>query len=120
MYILGINSSARSQLLQDLDPGSKPTGWAAFRMMAEVSKIMADPELAGLIDLEGYSSNLWIAPHVSCMTYLVKGATMLNIVLSHRDQIDTTGFAVEDYQTTVKRLFTDFEPRQVNQRHQPL
>ncbi|KAK5989206.1 FAD-dependent monooxygenase OpS4-like protein [Cladobotryum mycophilum] len=107
----GINSSARSQLLQSLDPGSQPTGWAAYRLMTEVSKIKADPELAPLADLETHSSNFWIAGDKSCMTYLVKNATMLNIVLSHHDDIDTSKFSQEEYSDTVDELFKEFEPR---------
>lgn len=111
--VVGINSFARSQLLGSENPGAQPTGFAAIRMMAEVSKIKADPALAGLVDLETNSSNFWIAPEVSCMSYLVKDATMLNIVLSHRDEVDTTDFTVEGYRELVKKLFKDFEPRSV-------
>lgn len=109
MFITGINSFARSQLLQSLDPGARPTGWAAFRMMAEVSKIKADPETSSLADLDSYSSNFWVAPDVSCMIYLVKDATMLNIVLSHRDNVDTGDFTYEQYKKMVDELFQEFE-----------
>ncbi|KAJ5085520.1 hypothetical protein N7532_010291 [Penicillium argentinense] len=44
----GINSTTRSQLLQEADPDIKPTGWAAFRMMAEISKIKEYPEMTDL------------------------------------------------------------------------
>ncbi|KAL7800471.1 hypothetical protein V8C43DRAFT_208105 [Trichoderma afarasin] len=107
----GINSLARSQLLGSRDPGSQPTGWAAFRMTAEVSKLKADPVTSNLIDLQSRSSNWWIAPHISCMTYLIKDATMLNIVLAHRDNINTKEFTTEEYNKTVRSIFKDFEPR---------
>ena len=82
-------------------------------MMAEVSKIQADPVTADVANLQSYNSNLWIAPDRSCMVYLIKDATMLNIVLSHRDDIDTTNFTLEQYETVVDELFQDFEPRSV-------
>ncbi|CAI7678906.1 unnamed protein product [Penicillium pancosmium] len=106
----GINSFARSQLLQDADPGSQPTGWAAFRMMAEVSKIKDDPQLRELgIDIP-CNSNFWIAPNRSCMTYQIKDATMLNIVLSHRDTVDTSALSYEEHKAIVNDLFADFNP----------
>lgn len=106
----GINSFARSQLLKDADPGSQPTGWAAFRMMAEVSKIKDHPKMTDLgIDIP-HHSNFWIAPDRSCMTYQVKGATMLNIVLSHRDEIDTTGLNYDEHKRIVNELFKEFHP----------
>ncbi|KAL7950791.1 hypothetical protein V8C42DRAFT_350532 [Trichoderma barbatum] len=107
----GINSLARSQLLGSKDPGSQPTGWAAFRMTAEVSKLKADSVTSSLIDLQSRSSNWWIGPHISCMTYLIKDATLLNIVLSHRDNINTKSFTPDEYSKTVRHMFRDFEPR---------
>lgn len=107
----GINSFARSQLLRDSDPGIQPTGWAALRMMAEVSKIKANPATADLVNLESYSSNFWIAPNRSCMTYLIKDASMLNIVLSHRDDIYMTNLTYEEHKKIVSELFDSFDPR---------
>ncbi|EFY94419.1 FAD-dependent oxidoreductase [Metarhizium robertsii] len=105
----GINSFARQQLLGASDPGSRPTGWAAFRMSAEMGRVRDDPLLARVTGLESGSSNFWIAPHRSCMTYLVKGGTMLNIVLSHRDDVDTRGFSREQYKQTVDEQFRSFD-----------
>ncbi|PHH59544.1 hypothetical protein CDD81_2875 [Ophiocordyceps australis] len=107
----GINSTARAQLLGPLDPGSQPTGWAAFRMMTSVSKLRDDPVTADLANLETGSSGLWIAPNRSCMTYLVKEGTMLNVVLSHPDDVDTRNFSPQEYKKTVDDMFQDFEPR---------
>ncbi|KAM0471446.1 hypothetical protein ACHAPX_009359 [Trichoderma viride] len=107
----GINSLARSKLLGNKNPGSQPTGWAAFRMTAEVSKLKADPTTSSLVDLQSRSSNFWIAPQISCMTYLIKDATLLNIVLSHRDDVDTKDLAPDECRKIVRDLFKDFEPR---------
>ena len=105
----GINSFARKEFLGPLDPGSQPTGWAAIRMMADVNTLKADPITTDIVNLETHSSNLWIAPNVSCMTYQIKDGTMLNIVLSHRDDVDMFKYTLEQYQETVAQLFKDFE-----------
>ncbi|KAJ6134520.1 hypothetical protein N7523_000842 [Penicillium sp. IBT 18751x] len=105
----GINSFARSQLLMSSDPGPQPTGWAALRMMAEVSKIQQNPATADLVNLKSYNSNFWIAPDRSCMTYLIKDASMLNIVLSHRDDTDMSKLSYGDLKKVVDDLFGDFE-----------
>lgn len=110
IFVTGINSFARSRLLKDADPASQPTGWAAFRMMAEVSKIKEHPELTELGIGNSENSNFWIAPDVSCMTYQIKGATMLNTVLSHRDTVDTTTMSYDEHKEIVKELFKDFSP----------
>ena len=105
----GINSFARSQLLGDQDPGSRPTGWAAVRMMTEISTLEQDPITAPLVHKETRSSCLWLAAGRSAMTYQVKDGTMLNIVLSHRDDVDMSNFTLEQYQETVREWFADFE-----------
>lgn len=79
-------------------------------MMAEVSKIKEHPELTDLGIGSPYNSNFWIAPDVSCMTYQIKDATMLNIVLSHRDKVDTTNLTYEEHKAMVNELFGDFNP----------
>lgn len=43
------------------------------------------------------------------MTYLIKDASMLNIVLSHRDDIDMAELSYEDHKKLVDELFGDFE-----------
>jgi salicylate hydroxylase len=79
-------------------------------MMAEVSKIKDDPQLTELSIGVPYNSNFWIAPDRSCMTYQIKDATMLNIVLSHRDIVDTSALSYEEHKTMIKNLFEDFNP----------
>ncbi|KAJ6103369.1 salicylate hydroxylase [Penicillium sp. IBT 16267x] len=103
----GINSYARSQLLGCSDPGTQLTGWAALRMMAEISKIKTNPLTADLVDLTTYNSNFWIAPDKSCMIYWIKDASMLNIVLSHRDDIDMRDLTYEEHKEVVDNLFKE-------------
>ncbi|KAL9484663.1 hypothetical protein ACSS6W_003452 [Trichoderma asperelloides] len=107
----GINSLARSHLLGNKNPGSLPTGWAAFRMTTEVSKLKADPTTSSLVDLQSRSSNFWVAPQLSCMTYLIKDATLLNIVLTHRDDVNAKDLTSDECKDLVRHLFKDFEPR---------
>ncbi|MGH7962828.1 MAG: hypothetical protein ACRERD_13530 [Candidatus Binatia bacterium] len=74
-----------------------------------MAKIKNDPVVSSVVGLTTGSSNFWIAPDISCMTYLVKDATMLNIVLSHRDDIDTRDFTLEEYRGAVDELYKDFD-----------
>lgn len=107
----GINSFARRQLLGDANADSQPTGLAALRTMAAVAQMKEDPMLADLADLETYSSHLWIAPGKSVMAYLIKEATLFNVVLSHPDDVDMSKFTEEEYRAFAKDLVKDFEPR---------
>ncbi|KAJ5936211.1 hypothetical protein N7454_005509 [Penicillium verhagenii] len=91
------------------DPGTKPTGWAALRIMAEVSKIKANPVTANLVDLSTHNSNFWVAPDRSCMAYSIKDASILNIVLSHRDDVDMKDCTYEEHKKLVDDLFGDFD-----------
>ena len=53
----GINSFARKEFLKDEEKGSQKTGWAAYRMMADVSKIQANPDTAELVS--EHNNHLW-------------------------------------------------------------
>ncbi|KAK8146507.1 hypothetical protein G3M48_003008 [Beauveria asiatica] len=107
----GINSFARRQLLGDANASARPTGLAAVRAMAEVAEIKADPQLASVVDLETYSSHLWIAPGRSVMAYLIKEAKLFNVVLSHPDDTDMSQFTPDEYRAFAQDLVKDFEPR---------
>ncbi|OAA67680.1 Monooxygenase, FAD-binding protein [Cordyceps fumosorosea ARSEF 2679] len=107
----GINSFARRQLLGDANADTRPTGLAAVRTMAEVAQMKADPLLADLADLETYRSHLWIAPGRSVMAYLIKEATLFNVVLSHPDDIDMSKFTPDEYRAFAQDLVKGFEPR---------
>jgi salicylate hydroxylase len=45
------------------------------------------------------------------MTYLVKGASLLNIVLSHPDDVDTTEWSPERYDIEIREFYKEAEPR---------
>lgn len=44
------------------------------------------------------------------MTYQIKDATILNIVLSHHDTVDTSALSYKELKSMVDGLFEDFNP----------
>jgi salicylate hydroxylase len=44
------------------------------------------------------------------MTYMVKKSEILNIVLSHPDDVDTSEWTPEQYQAEIRRIFKGFNP----------
>lgn len=108
----GINGLGRRSLLGDLQgrlTDARPTGWAAYRLMAPMADLRRDQELVGLVDRG--DSHLWLDDGASCMIYPVKDATMLNIVLSHRDDRDTSSYGPGQYAAAVDELMASFELR---------
>ncbi|KAF2195619.1 FAD/NAD(P)-binding domain-containing protein [Zopfia rhizophila CBS 207.26] len=124
----GIGSFARSALL-GADPGRggaaappfdgtagdeagewlEKTRWAAYRTWAPVDKIKADPELRGLV--EKHECNCWVGDGRLVMTYMVKNSEILNMVLSHRDDVDTSSWTLEQYKDEIGKLFDGWDPR---------
>lgn len=86
-------------------------------MTVDVSALQGDSLTADLVDLTAGSSNFWIAPHTSVMTYLVKRSTVLNMALSHRDDVDTRGFTPADYARVIRETYGGYEPRCVGRNH---
>ncbi|KAH6721740.1 putative monooxygenase [Leptodontidium sp. 2 PMI_412] len=105
----GIKSFARGAFLGNADEKwEEKTGWAAYRLMAPVEALKANPLTAHLG--QDYNCNCWTGDDRSVMTYLVKNAQMLNIVLSHPDDVDTTGWTSEEYKTEISKTFKDVSP----------
>ncbi|PVH69267.1 FAD/NAD(P)-binding domain-containing protein [Cadophora sp. DSE1049] len=109
----GIKSLARSAFLGigDGDGEGKweeKTGWAAYRCMAPVDKLKANSLTEHLG--RDYNCNCWTGDGRVVMTYLVKEAQMLNVVLSHRDDVDTTGWTSEQFKTEIGKTFKDISP----------
>ena len=103
----GIHSFARGVLHNALGGGDglEKTGWAAYRKMAPVMALKANPLTESLAT--DHSGNCWIGEEKLVMTYLVQGASNLNIVLSHPDNVDTSDWASEKYDAEIGRLFQD-------------
>ncbi|KIX96462.1 uncharacterized protein Z520_07728 [Fonsecaea multimorphosa CBS 102226] len=106
----GINSFARRQFLGDeQDRGARRTGWAAYRTMVDVSSIQANPATADLV--EKHNNHLWIGKDCSAMTYMIYQSTKLNMVLSHRDDVDTTGWTPSQYHSTITSMFRGWDDK---------
>ncbi|KAH7347978.1 hypothetical protein BKA66DRAFT_477751 [Pyrenochaeta sp. MPI-SDFR-AT-0127] len=85
------------------------TGWAAYRAWAPVDKIKADPELKELV--EKHECNCWVGHDGLVMTYMVKNSKILNMVLSHRDDVDTSYWTLAQYKDEIGEMFDDWDPR---------
>lgn len=109
----GIKSHARQFLGNDIPKGSlgnglEQSGWAAYRLMAEVSQLAENDTNREVVT--SHRCNCMVGDGCSVMTYKVKGTDKLNLVLSHRDNVDTTDWTQEEYQKEISRLFQDFSP----------
>jgi salicylate hydroxylase len=104
----GINSVARKAFLPDVGDGLEKTGWAAYRTMASVDKIKANPKTAHIV--AQHKCNCWVGDGKLVMSYLVKNAEMLNLVLSHPDDVNTSEWTSEQYQAELKQLYSNWDP----------
>ncbi|KAJ9659041.1 hypothetical protein H2198_003330 [Neophaeococcomyces mojaviensis] len=108
----GINSGARQYFMKQdksgsiTDDGLENTGWAAFRLMADVASLGRHAGLKHLAT--SHRCNCAAGDGCSIMTYKVKGADKLNLVLSHPDNVDTTEWTQEHYRDAIHTMFRDF------------
>lgn len=128
----GINSSARTQFLEGFSSNLKrneeleSTGWAAYRLMANVEDVRDDPLTRELVS--EHAGNCWyIYPSLfptmekltnpradtnkSVMTYMIRDSGKLNLVLSHPDTIETSTWSREHYLTELQHYYSDMDPR---------
>ncbi|KAF3009744.1 hypothetical protein E8E13_009346 [Curvularia kusanoi] len=111
----GINSTARTQLLKALGSSIRreeeleQTGWAAYRLMADVDAIKADSLTKGIV--EEHSGNCWVDSNKSAMTYMIRDSGRLNLVLSHPDDKDTSSWAREEYIAELRQYYRNLDPR---------
>jgi hypothetical protein len=54
-----------------------------------------------------------IGENHSAMTYMIYESTVLNMVMSHPDDVDTTAWTLERFKTEVKSLFHGWDSRYV-------
>jgi salicylate hydroxylase len=103
----GIHSLARGILNPGLggSAGLQKTGWAAYRKMVPVSALQNDKSTEFLAREHG--GNCWAGDGKCLMAYLVRGASLLNLVLSHKDDIDTSSWAPDQYDKEISSLFAD-------------
>ncbi|KAJ5218109.1 monooxygenase [Penicillium cinerascens] len=105
----GINSFARTQLLGTAEKGGPHrTGVAAYRLMVEVSDLLADPETAWIV--HSRDLNLWVGNHCSAMAYMICNGSRLNLVLSHPDERDTSNMSQEELTQEMLSYFYGWDP----------
>jgi salicylate hydroxylase len=85
------------------------TGWAAYRMLADVSLILANPMTRDLV--ASPNNHLWIGHNRSAMTYMIHSSTKLNMVLSHPDDVDTSTWTPAQYHSTVTSFFHGWDEK---------
>ncbi|KAF2628331.1 FAD/NAD(P)-binding domain-containing protein, partial [Macroventuria anomochaeta] len=110
----GINSSARTQLLKSSGSHMNPekeleaTGWAAYRLMADVEDVKNNPLTKEIVG--EHAGNCWADTNRSVMTYMIRDSGKLNLVLSHPDDVDTSTWTREQYLTEIQRFYGDMDP----------
>jgi salicylate hydroxylase len=104
----GINSFARRSFLPEVGDGLEKTGHAAYRTMAPVDAVKANPKTAHIV--AKHDCNCWVGEKRLIMTYMIKNAQKLNLVLSHPDDVDTSDWTSERYQTELQELYGKWDP----------
>ncbi|KAE8380191.1 hypothetical protein BDV26DRAFT_145222 [Aspergillus bertholletiae] len=105
----GINSFARTKLLGTTEIGGpRKTGIAAYRLIVEVSDLLADPDTAWIVT--NPNLNLWLGNNCSAMTYMISNGTRLNLVLSHPDASDTSNMSQEELTQEMLSYFHNWDP----------
>ncbi len=77
-------------------------------MLTDVRKIQEDPEISWIVSQP--KLHLWVGPAHSVMTYMVLGSSVLNVVLSHPDDIDTSGWSGDRIRQEIAKQFEDWNP----------
>jgi salicylate hydroxylase len=84
------------------------TGFAAYRATVNVSKMLADPSIAWLV--EKPTLNLWIGPDRHVMTYTIAAGESFNMVLSHVDATPPSSWKPEDALKDMRDQFAGWDP----------
>ncbi|KAF3047046.1 hypothetical protein E8E12_010772 [Didymella heteroderae] len=85
------------------------TGWAAYRLMADVEAIRNDALTKEVVD--EHAGNCWADANKSVMMYMIRGSGKLNVVLSHPDEFDTSTWTRVQYLTELRKCYADVDPR---------
>lgn len=110
----GIHSHARKYLIGkdaaqgDVGNNLEKAGWAGYRLMADISALCDNEQTHHLTTT--HNCNCATGNKCSIMTYQVKNAEKLNLVLSHPDDVDTTKWTQQDFQQAIRDMFKDFGP----------
>jgi salicylate hydroxylase len=96
-------------VLGGTDIAPQPTGFAAYRATVDVSKMLADPSIAWL--LEKPSLNIWIGEDRHVMSYTIAAGKSFNMVLSHVDPTPPSTWKPENAIKDMRKYFADWDPR---------
>jgi salicylate hydroxylase len=99
----GINSNAHKTLLKSTGGDLEMAAWAAYRAVAPVDKIKANPLAIHLASQ--HSCNCWVGGNYSAITSMVKNAEISNVVLRHPDDVEICGWTPEQYEAEIRRIF---------------
>lgn len=94
---------------EEADDELSSTGYAAYRMMADVSKVKANPSIAEFVSC--HNCHCVSGEGSSIMTYMIKGSQKLNLVMSHYDDVDTTHWSQTRFRTAIKDLFAGYNQK---------
>ncbi|KAJ5118241.1 hypothetical protein N7526_009878 [Penicillium atrosanguineum] len=114
--VTGVNSTARRIVQEGVDHPPQKTGFAAYRAVVDIGRMLGDPEIAWL--LEKPSFNLWLGDKRHVMTYVIGAGKTFNMVLSHPD--DGSGWDTTEEETiaNMRKEFEGWDPVYVY--HRPL
>ncbi|KAJ5299049.1 hypothetical protein N7476_010606, partial [Penicillium atrosanguineum] len=104
----GVNSTARRIVQEGVDHPPQKTGFAAYRAVVDIGRMLGDPEIAWL--LEKPSFNLWLGDKRHVMTYVIGAGKTFNMVLSHPD--DGSGWDTTEEETiaNMRKEFEGWDP----------
>ncbi|KAB5523029.1 hypothetical protein GE09DRAFT_1065478 [Coniochaeta sp. 2T2.1] len=104
----GVNSTARQVILGGEVKDPIQTGFAVYRATVEVEKMKCDPDTAWL--LKEPALNVWIGPERHVMSYTIDAGKSFNMVLSHVDGSDPSGWVAERAIDDMRAQFTGWDP----------
>ncbi|KAF9884613.1 hypothetical protein FE257_001435 [Aspergillus nanangensis] len=104
----GINSRCREILLGRKEPPHR-TGDMAYRILLEADDIRKHPELRTYVDDKAV--NYWYGPGAHVVTYPLRDASLLNMVLLVPDNMPEEGpSTLQGYVDEMQGLFRDWDP----------
>ncbi|KAL4916149.1 hypothetical protein BDW62DRAFT_218885 [Aspergillus aurantiobrunneus] len=104
----GINSRCREILLGRREPPHR-TGDMAYRILLDAKDVRRHPELVKYLDEEAV--NYWYGPGAHVVTYPLRDASLLNLVLLVPDNMPEEGpSTLQGYVDEMQGLFHDWDP----------
>ncbi|KAL4926364.1 uncharacterized protein BDV17DRAFT_293581 [Aspergillus undulatus] len=105
----GINSRTREILLGRKEAPHR-TGDMAYRILLDAKDVRRDPDLVRFLDEK--SVNYWYGPGAHVVTYPLRNATKLNLVLLVPDNMPEEGpSTLQGYVEEMKSLFAEWDPK---------